>query len=57
MYSLKSLLELVCRLLGAMVSPVVYGVFEDICAEGGGSGLVEEGVACEAYSALRCFRA
>lgn len=28
------------------MSSVVCGLFEDICAKGGGSGLVEEGVAC-----------
>lgn len=29
-----------------MKSPVLYDMFEDAGAKGGGSGLVEEGVSC-----------
>lgn len=46
MYSLKSPFKLVCPLLRAVTSPVLYGVFEDSGADGGGDDLVEEGVAC-----------
>lgn len=46
MYIFKGPLKLICHLLRAKKSPVLYDMSEYAGAKWGGGGLVEEGVAC-----------